>query len=74
MSYYNRTFIRDLAERAVVTYIEVFLGMLIVSGVTDWSAVQAAAFAAIPAALSVIKSALASRIPGTASPASLVKG
>jgi uncharacterized membrane protein len=71
MSNFGRTFWRDLAERAIATYVQSLLGLLIVSGITDLAAVQSAAVAAIPAALSVIKSAIAERIPGTVSPASL---
>jgi len=54
--------------------VQSLIGLLIVSGVTDLAAVQSAAIAAIPAALSVIKSYLAERYaPGTVSPASLAK-
>ena len=67
-------FIRDLIERAIATYIQTLLGLLIVSGVTDLAVVQTAAIAAIPAALSVVKSALAEKYaPGAVSPASLAK-
>lgn len=67
-------FLRDLAERAIATYIQALLGLLIVSGVTDLAVVQTAAVAAIPAALSAIKSILAEKYaPGTVSPASLAK-
>ena len=66
-------FYRDLAERAIATYIQVVLGLLIVSGVTDLTVVKTALVAGIPAALSVVKSVLAERFaPGTVSPASLV--
>jgi hypothetical protein len=52
---------KDVAERAAATYIEAFLGLLLVSntfasGQIDLSVIQTAAVAAIPAALSVIKS------------------
>ena len=69
-------FWRDLAERAIATYVQTFIGLLIVAwGTTvDLAAVQAAAVAAVPAALSVVKSALAEKYaPGTVSPASLAK-
>lgn len=70
----TRTFVADLLERAVATYVQALIGLLIVSGVTDLAAVQSAAIAAIPAALSVIKSYIAERYaPGTLSPASLAK-
>ena len=68
----DRMFIIDAVERAVATYLQVFLGLLIVSGVTDISTVKVAAVSAIPAGLSVLKSVLAERFaPGTVSPASL---
>lgn len=57
----NKTFLADLAERAIATYIQTLLGLLIVSGVTDFSVVATAAVAAIPATLSVVKSILAER-------------
>ena len=69
----SKLFLRDLAERAIATYLQSFIGLLIVSGVTDLQAIQTAAVAAIPAALSVIKSVLAQRyVPDTVSPASLI--
>ena len=72
MTITRRTFYRDLIERAASTYIQTLIGLLLVSGVTDLAVVQTAAIAAIPAALSVIKSALAERYaPGTISPGSL---
>lgn len=67
----SKLFLRDMAERAISTYLQSFLGLIIVSGVTDLKAIQTAAIAAIPAALSVVKSLLAQRIPGTVSPASV---
>lgn len=71
----TKTFLADLAERAIATYIQTLLGLLIVSGVTDVTAVTSAAIAAIPAALSVIKSILASKYSPeeTVSPASFAK-
>lgn len=61
-------FFRDALERVLSTYVQVFLGLLITSGVTDVSAVQAAALAAIPAALSALKAVIAKRFgdPDTA--------
>ena len=74
MTTYSTAFFRDLAERAISTYVQTAIGLLIVSGVTDLAALQTAAVAAIPAALSVVKSVLAEKYaPGTVSPASLVK-
>ena len=70
----SRSFLVDLVERAVATYVQTLIGLLIVSGVTDLAAIQSAAVAAIPAGLSVVKSVLAERyVPGTVSPASLAQ-
>lgn len=65
----TKKFITDVAERAVATYVEVVIGLLLVAGPLDLEKVEVALVAAIPAALSVIKSALASRLgeKGTAS-------
>lgn len=56
---FRSQFVKDLLERVLATYVEVFLGLVIVSafsdGVVDMSAVQAAAISALPAALAVIK-------------------
>jgi len=62
----------DIAERTVLTYVEVFLGLLLAGAATDvvdLSALQSAAVAAIPAALTVIKGAIGTRLGqvGTAS-------
>lgn len=71
---YSPVFFRDLVERAVSTYVQALIGLLIASSVIDVAALKAAAIAAIPAALSVVKSILAERyIPGTVSPASLAR-
>lgn len=53
-------FLYDLAERTVLTYVEGFLGLLLASGtdLVDLSATKAAAIAALPAALTVVKSAI----------------
>lgn len=68
----DKTFLADLAERAFWTYVQTLLGLLIVSGVTDFSVVATAAVAAIPATLSVIKSIIADKYKPeeTVSPAS----
>lgn len=73
MTTYGKTFWRDLAERAISTYLQTVIGLLLVSGVTDLAAVQTAAVAGIPALLSVLKAFIAERIPGTVSPASLAR-
>jgi hypothetical protein len=62
----------DIAERAVLTYVEAFLGLLLASGTTNvitLSALESAAVAAIPAGLAVVKGAVGSLLgrTGTAS-------
>ncbi len=59
-------FASDLVERVVVTYVEVFLGLLIASGfgvdgVTSLDTVEKAALAAIPAVLVVLKGLIAKK-------------
>lgn len=56
---FTREFLRDAAERIISTYIQALIGLLLVSGVTDWTAVQSALVAAIPAALSALKAIIA---------------
>lgn len=63
----------DAGERVAATYIETFLGLVIASAFVDsgklnMGAVTAAAVAALPAALSLVKSLIASAVgdPGTA--------
>lgn len=67
--------IRDTVERAVSTWAQVFLGLLIAgwSGAVDLAVIQAAAWSALPAGLAVIKAALAAKVGGTVSPASFAK-
>lgn len=64
---------RDTIERTLATYVQALIGLLIASwsGAIDLAAVQTAAWAAIPAALAVIKAAVAARVDNTVSPASL---
>ncbi|PZT71494.1 hypothetical protein [Streptomyces sp. AC1-42T] len=62
----------DVAERTVLTYVEAFLGLLLAAATTDvvnLSFLQSAAVAAIPAGLTVVKSAIGSHLGqvGTAS-------
>lgn len=54
-------FLLDVVERTVATYATTFLGLLLASGfdLTSLGALKAAAVAAIPAALTVIKGVLA---------------
>lgn len=67
-------FIKDLVERTLATYLEVFLGLVIVDafsdGVVDITVIQTAAVAALPAALAVIKAYVA-RFRGDENSASL---
>lgn len=53
-------FLTDLAERVASTYVVAFLGLLLADGVdlTSVGTIRAAAIAALPAALSVIKGVL----------------
>ncbi|MEU5427045.1 holin [Streptomyces olivoreticuli] len=53
----------DILERTLAAYVTTFLGLLIADGfdLTSVSALKAAAIAALPAALSVIKGAIGSR-------------
>lgn len=69
---FSKAFLIDLCERAVATYVQAFVGFLI-AGTTEInvSGLQAAALAAIPAALSVAKSLIASQF-GDPESASLV--
>lgn len=54
----TKTFLADLAERATAQYLESFLGFLLMASTLDVSAIGAAALAAIPAALSLVKNLL----------------
>lgn len=73
-----KKFWKDLAERTISTYVQVFLGLLIAGGVfgtdgaIDMSAGKAAAVSAIPAALAVVKGLIASQF-GEEDSASLAK-
>lgn len=61
----NVTLLKDMAERAAATWVQVFLGLLLAADATglDWSVVKVAAAGAVPAALSVVKGWLASVLP-----------
>lgn len=61
---------KDMAERAVATYVQAALGLLIASPGLDIGKVEACLVAAIPAALSVVKSMIAAFV-GTKGTASL---
>jgi hypothetical protein len=66
-------FFRDLIERTAATYVEALAGLLMVSGVTHFSDLKAAAVAAVPAGLAVIKGVLASFVGNTNTAALLPK-
>lgn len=72
----DRRYWLDLAERALATYVEALLGLLIASAATDLvdlAAWQAAAVAAVPAGLAVVKAGLA-RMVGDPDTAALTSG
>ncbi|MFI9722212.1 holin [Streptomyces sp. NPDC052396] len=56
----NKKVLIDIAERTLAAYVTTFLGLILADGfdLTSVSALKAAAIAALPAALSVIKGAL----------------
>jgi hypothetical protein len=72
----DTAWMRDTLERTIATYLQALIGLLIASwsGAIDLATLQTAAWAAIPAALAVLKAAIASRVGDTVSPASLVHG
>lgn len=70
--------IKDLLERAISTYVQVFLGLLGAANagfdqLSDLSVVKTCAVAALPAALSVIKGLAAAKLPFGDKSASLLK-
>lgn len=69
----SKKFLKDLAERAAATYVESFVGLLLVSWGTDINldVFTSAAIAAVPAALAVLKSGLAT-LKGDSDSAGLV--
>jgi hypothetical protein len=64
---------KDIAERLVFTFLEAFLGAMILSPVLNVSALKAAAFAGMAAALTYGKGTLAMLKPDTFSPASVAE-
>ena len=66
-----REWLRDTAERVISTYVQVLIGLLIVADAIDITVAKAAAVAALPAALAVLKAAVATRFD-TNSPAGFV--
>lgn len=70
----TKQWVVDTIERAVATFVEVFLGLLIAQWSTDkldLTVVSTAALAAVPALLAVVKAAVADLLGGDVSPASL---
>lgn len=64
---------KDAAERVIATFIEAFLGAMLLSPVISISTLRAGAIAGMIAALSYVKSTVAMLLPSTGmSPASLV--
>lgn len=61
------SFWRDTAERAAMTFLQSFLAVLVVG---DWSSVRTAGIAGAAAALSLLKSVIASRF-GDGSPSAV---
>lgn len=66
----TKTFLRDLLERAVKTFVQGFIGVLLLSnlgttGVDALSVLQTAGLAGIMAALSVVSSALSAAVGNT---------
>ncbi|MFD4394636.1 holin [Kitasatospora sp. NPDC058478] len=70
-----RKFVLDLVERTVATYAVAFLGLLLADGfdLTSISSLKAAAVAGLPAALTVLKSALGTFVGDPTSAAILPK-
>ncbi|MFJ3663168.1 holin [Streptomyces sp. NPDC090119] len=68
-----RTYARDLAERVVATFLQAFVGALILTSPFDLGMWQAAAMGGVAAALSLIKGMLA-RARSVSNSASLAKG
>lgn len=69
----SKRFVKDLLERVASTYLQCFLGLLIVAGPLNIDAISVALVSAIPATLAVLKAALASRV-GEKGTASLLPG
>lgn len=67
------TFARDLAERVIATFLQAFLGAIVLTTPLDIGMWQAAAMAGVAAVLSLAKG-LAARIRDVTNSASLAKG
>jgi r1t holin len=71
----SKGYLKDLAERVIVTFVGAFLGAVTVTNVADWgnlSMWQSAAAAGGAAVVSLLKGLFASQV-GTKGTASLVK-
>jgi hypothetical protein len=67
------SYARDLAERVVSTFLQAFLGAIVVSAPFSLSMWQNAAVAGVAAGFALVKGVIA-RVRGNAGSASLVKG
>lgn len=70
----SRTWLVDTAERALFTFLQAFIAIMLATLPENWldvSALRAAAVGGLAAALAVIKAAIASRTVNAVSPASL---
>ena len=71
---FTATWFKDTAERALKSFVQAFVSVLIVSGAYDLDALKAATIAGITAGLTVVKSVIAALIPSDISPASVASG
>lgn len=71
----TRTYLVDLAERTAATYVQALIGLVLLNwtDTLDLSVLAVAAWAAIPAALAVVKAGVAKAVGDTES-ASLAPG
>ncbi len=67
------TYARDLAERVVVTFLQAFIGALVLTTPFDLGMWQSAAMGGVAAALSLVKG-LVARVRSVTNSASLAKG
>lgn len=67
--------LKDVAERAISTYVQSVAGLIAASGMTDldMSTMKVVAVSAAPAALAIIKSYVATALPFGDASASLLK-